>query len=78
MRVFSLENHEVFPVKDEGCLDEATFNKSSTNVVNLRGVLFLITYMKKFLHSDLLRAVQFFLNSAEKSLFQKEVTNQAF
>ena len=27
----------------------------------------LIIHMKKFLHSDWLRAVRFFLNSAEKS-----------
>ena len=29
-------------------------------------ILYLIIYMKKCLHSDWLRAVQFFLNSAEK------------
>ena len=39
----------------------------------------VIIYMKNFLHSDWLRAVQFFLNSAEKSYsVQKEVTNQEF
>ena len=40
----------------------------------------LIIYMKKFLHSDWLRAVQFFLETVQKRVnsVQKEETNQAF
>ena len=40
----------------------------------------LIIYMKKILHSDWLRAVQFFSKTVQKrgNLVQKEETNQAF
>ena len=40
----------------------------------------LIIYMKKFLHSDWLRAVQFFSKTVQKrgNSVQKEETNQAF
>ena len=33
-------------------------------------ILYLIIYMKKFLHSDRLRAVQFFLKQCRKVLIQ--------
>ena len=40
----------------------------------------LIIYMKKFLHSDWLRAVQFVLKAVQKrvNLGREEETNQAF
>ena len=41
---------------------------------------FLIIYMKKFLHFDWLRAVQFFSKTVQKrgNSVEKEETNQAF
>ena len=46
----------------------------------MRGVSHLIIYMKKFLHFDWLRAVQFFSKTVQKRVntVQKEETNQAF
>ena len=43
-------------------------------------ILYLIIYMKKFLHFDWLRAVQFFSKTVQKRVYsvQKEETNQAF
>ena len=40
----------------------------------------LIIYMRKFLHSDWLRTVQFFFKTVQKRVnsVQKEETNQAF
>ena len=51
---------------------------SFTTIVKI--VFTLIIYMKKFLHSDWLRAVKFFLKTLQKRVnsMQKEVTNQAF
>ena len=48
--------------------------------VSLACVYSLIIYMKKFLHSDWLRAVQFFFKTVQKRVnsVQKEETNQAF
>ena len=43
-------------------------------------IIILIIYMKKFLHSDWLRAVHFFFKTVQKRVnsVQKEETNQAF
>ena len=47
---------------------------------HFEGLLSLILYMKKFLHFDWLRAVQFFSKKVQKRVnsVQKEETNQAF
>ena len=44
----------------------------------LKWITYLIIYMKRFLHSDWLRAVQFFLEQKIVNSVQKEETNQAF
>ena len=54
--------------------------KSDGNLLNESCLFLLIIYMKNFLHSDWLRAVQFFSKTVQKRVnsVHKEETNQAF
>ena len=54
-------------------------NSTPINLINL-SISLLIIYIKKFLHFDWLRAVQFFSKTVQKRVHsvQKDETNQAF
>ena len=63
-------------------IKEKKSNLSALNIVleKFNDQSFLIIHMKKFLHFDWLRAVQFFSKTVKKRVnsVQKEETNQAF
>ena len=68
----------VFGTKSSFTKSDKT-NRDSKMLIT-RMITDLIIYMKKFLHSDWLRAVQFFSKTVQKRVnsVQKGETNQAF